>query len=35
MAGVDGLLLISLCGWKFLRTIVADGLYVLTRNDNA
>lgn len=29
-----GLLLISLCGWKFLLTIVTNGLYVLTRNNN-
>jgi hypothetical protein len=30
-----GLLLISLCGWKFLRAIVVNGLYALTRNSNA
>lgn len=26
-----GLFLLSLCGWKFLRKIVTDGLYALTR----
>jgi hypothetical protein len=30
-----GLLLVSLCGWKFLRRIVTDGLYILTRKSNA
>lgn len=29
-----GILLLSLCGWKFLFTIVTNGLYVLTRNNN-
>lgn len=26
-----GLFLLSLCGWKFLRKIVTDGLYAMTR----
>lgn len=30
-----GMLLLSLCGWKFLWTIVTTGLYTLTRNSNA
>jgi hypothetical protein len=28
-----GLLLLSLCGWRFLGRIARDGLYVLTRED--
>lgn len=28
-----GLLLLSLCGWKFLATLVTHGLYVLTREE--
>jgi LPXTG-motif cell wall-anchored protein len=30
-----GLFLISLSGWKFLRRIATEGLYVLTRKSNA
>lgn len=30
-----GLLLLSLCGWKFLGTIITTGLYVLTRKIDA
>ncbi len=29
-----GLLLVSLCGWKFLRKMATDGLYALTRKHN-
>lgn len=30
-----GLLLLSLCGWRFLWRLVRDGLYELTRGDDA
>lgn len=30
-----GLLLVSLCGWRFVATIVTTGLYVLTRKQDA
>lgn len=30
-----GLLLVSLSGWKLLRRIATDGLYILTRKPNA